>query len=146
MQMMLKDGTVLVTGIIPKDAEYKTVGDKNSSLTKFSVKVGERPPAQQGQKPEAIWANVCCWHSVARATANLKKLDTVLVVGKLETYQFTAKDGTQKQGKQINAELVLCMPNEPKPTYDNAANSQQQLGIGNLSDYEEIMTDDGLPF
>ena len=39
MQGKLQDGSIIICGVLGKDAEYKTVGDKNSSLTKFSVKV-----------------------------------------------------------------------------------------------------------
>ena len=50
MQTKLSDGSVMICGILAKDAEYKQVGDKNSSLTKFSIKVGERPPCAAGRK------------------------------------------------------------------------------------------------
>ena len=55
MQTKLSDGSVMVCGVLPKDAEYKTVGQNNSSLTKFSVKVGERinPDASENAKPIA---------------------------------------------------------------------------------------------
>ena len=39
---MFKDGSVMICGFLGKDAEHKTVGDKNSSLTKFGVMVGEK--------------------------------------------------------------------------------------------------------
>ena len=149
MQLMLKDGTIMVSGIIPKDAEFKTVnsknGDKTYSLTKFGVKVREIPPAQEGGRPQAVWANVCCWHNVARAAANLKKSDTVLIIGKLETFQYTAKDGTQKQGKQINAEFVISMPNVARPAPATTESTAAQT-VGDVSEYEELLTDDGLPF
>lgn len=94
MQAGLPDGSVIISGFLAKDAEYKQVGGNNSSLTKFSVKVGERQPKVQGERGETIWVNCQCWHSVARATKALKKFDVVLCVGKAEkklTYILCAK-------------------------------------------------------
>jgi len=78
MQARLPDGSVIISGFLAKDAEYKQVGGNNSSLTKFSVKVGERQPKVQGERGEAVWVSCQCWHSVARATKALKKLTYIL--------------------------------------------------------------------
>ena len=77
MRAKLPDGSVIISGFLAKDAEYKQVGGNNSSLTKFAVKVGERQPKVQGERGEAVWVNCQCWHSVARATKALKKFDVV---------------------------------------------------------------------
>lgn len=135
MQTKLSDGSVMVCGILGRDAEYKQVGQNNSSLTRFSVKVGERPPAQQGERGEAIWANCQAWHSVARACSGLKKLDVVLCVGKIEKH--TADDG--KVYTNLVCELVIPMP---------AANAAPPIENppGSFDGFEEILTDDGVPF
>lgn len=131
MQAKLPDGSVIICGILAKDADYRQVGQKNSSLTKFSVKVGERIGSG-----EAIWVNCVCWHSVARATMNLKKLDVVMCVGKIEQNNYTAKDGTQKTGVQLNCEAVFVQPASMPAT--------NQGGIPN--DFEEVFSDEGTPF
>ncbi len=140
MQTKLSDGSVMICGILGRDAEYKQVGDKNASLTKFSVKVGERPPTNQDEKPQAIWVNVQCWHSVARAARNLKKLDTAFVIGKIEKRPYTAKDGSQKTDTHINAEFVIGMPNAPVLT------SLVDDTPDKLDDFEDLLSDDGVPF
>ena len=141
MQTKLSDGSVIICGILGKDAEYKQVGEKNSSLTKFGVKVGERNV--QGQdKPQAIWVNVQCWHSVARAAQAFKKLDTVLVVGKIEKRQYTASDGTQKTDTHINAEFVIGMPNVAV-----ASSAPQLANLDGFEDAYDVLGDtDGCPF
>lgn len=58
MQARLPDGSVIISGFLAKDAEYKQVGGNNSSLTKFSVKVGERQPKVQGERGEAVWVEL----------------------------------------------------------------------------------------
>lgn len=142
MKIELSDGSVMICGILGKDAEYKQVGYKNSSLTKFSIKVGERPPVQQGEKAQAIWVNVQCWHSVARATQNLQKLDTALVIGRIEKRPYTAKDGTEKTDVHVNAEFVIAMTNKPV-----AAQTVNSASIPDTLDgFEELLDDDGVPF
>ncbi len=133
MQTMFKDGSVMICGPLPKDAEYKTVGDKNSSLTKFGVKVGERPVEGQ-DKPDAIWVNCDCWHDVARATRNLKKMDVVFCVGKIKANE---KDG--KTYKTLECEAVFVMNKAPQ---ENTASAPAELP----KDFEEILSDDGVPF
>ena len=96
MRARLPDGSVIISGFLAKDAEYKQVGGNNSSLTKFAVKVGERQPKVQGERGEAVWVSCQCWHSVARATKALKKFDVVLCVGKVEKKPYTSKDGEEK--------------------------------------------------
>lgn len=140
MQTKLSDGSVMICGILGKDAEYRQVGDNNSSLAKFAVKVGERPPVNQGERAQAIWVNVQCWHSVARAARNLKKFDTALVIGKIEKKPYTAKDGSQKTDTHINAEFVIGMPNIPAPTclVDDMPSKPE--------DFQDLLSDDGCPF
>lgn len=134
MQGKLQDGSVIICGSLPKDAEYKTVGDKNSSLTKFGVKVGERKVEGQ-DKPEAIWVNCDCWHEVAKAAKNLKKFDVVLCVGKIKV---TEKDG--KTYKNLECEAVFKMGGSAETAAAQTSNAPLP------QDFEEIMSDDGVPF
>ena len=50
MQTKLPDGSVMISGYVPRDAEYRRVGDKDSSLTHFSVKIGEKPSANVDER------------------------------------------------------------------------------------------------
>lgn len=108
MKARLPDGSVIISGFLAKDAEYKQVGGNNSSLTKFSVKVGERQPKVQGERGEAVWVSCQCWHSVARATKALKKFDVVFCVGKVEKKPYTSKDGEEKVDVHLVCEAVFC--------------------------------------
>lgn len=147
MQTKLSDGSVMICGILPRDAEYKQVGEKNSSLTKFSIKVGEKKVLGQ-EKTQAIWVNVQCWHSIARAVQNLKKLDTALVIGKIEKKPYTAKDGTQKEDIHVNAEYVNCMPNIQAPVYPQTDQANNNLeSLDGFEDVYSVLDDtDNLPF
>ena len=90
--MQVKLGSnIIVTGIAGKDAECKTVGDKGSSLCKFSLKVDEKPNDDPNERPVAIWANCDCWHALARYAQNIKKGDSVMAVGKIEGREYNGK-------------------------------------------------------
>lgn len=138
MQARLPDGSVIISGFLAKDAEHKQVGGNNSSLTKFAVKVGERQPKVQGERGEAVWVNCQCWHSVARATKALKKFDVVLCVGKVEKKAYTSKGGEEKVDVHLAYEAVFVQPTAE-------AAPPQELG-GDLSDFEEVLNDEGTPF
>lgn len=131
MQARLPDGSVIISGFLAKDAEYKQVGGNNSSLTKFSVKVGERQPKVQGERGEAVWVSCQCWHSVARATKALKKFD-------VEKKPYTSKDGEEKVDVHLVCEAVFVQPTAE-------AAPPQELG-GDLSDFEEVLNDEETPF
>lgn len=131
MQTKLNDGSVMISGFLSKDAEYRQVGDKKSSLTKFSVKVGERDG-------NAIWVNCQCWHSAARACKNLKKFDVVLCIGKVEKNTYTKNDGTQGTDVHLTCEAVFVQP--------QAASEQAQQVTQSVNGYEDLLTDDGTPF
>lgn len=140
MQTKLSDGSVMVCGVLPRDAEYKTVGQNNSSLTTFGVKVGERTSLDAGSKPDAVWCNCVCWHAVARAAQNLKKNDVVLCVGKIKVENYTDNNGKAQTAKKLVCELVLTM------TQAQAQAAVQTAKVDDLSDYEEILGNDDDPF
>lgn len=137
MQGKLQDGSIIISGILGNDPEYKQVGEKKSSLTKFSVKVGERPTAKADEKPEAIWAYCQCWHELARAAAQLKKGDSVLCIGRMETREYNGKEY-----KSLNCDFVTKSLSTVSPKNENKQDQPQEL----LEDYEELLTDDGCPF
>lgn len=135
MYSKLQDGNFIICGFVARDAELKTVGANNSSLCKWSVKVGERP---NGGKKEAIWTNCQAWHDTARAAANIKKGDIVLCVGKLETNEHEGKTY-----KNLVCEFVSVMkkaPEHPQTGEPYTANTSD------LSAYEEILGSDEPPF
>lgn len=139
--------SVIVVGSLPRDAEYKTVGDKDTPLCKFGLKVDERQDAE-GQR-QAVWCNCTCWRDVADATANLQKGDVVLAVGKLQSRTYTGRDGDEKTSTELVCEAVFAM--KPASTLDSFVSHAQAQGV-NFSvtppeqDFEEIVSDDDLPF
>ena len=59
MYSKLQDGSFIIAGFVAKDAEMKK-SQNGKTYTNWSVKVGEKPSAVQGERGEAIWTN-CSW-------------------------------------------------------------------------------------
>lgn len=133
MQTKLPDGSVMVCGVLPKDADYRTVGQNNSSLTKFSVKCGEKK-IEGEDKPKAIWCNCTCWHNVARSSKNLKKGDCAFCIGKIET---NIHEG--KEYKELVCEFVIPMPKEAESAHGN-------ISVEDIDSDLTELSDDGVPF
>ena len=102
--MQIKNGdNMLVCGILPRDAEYLTVGAKSTPLCKFSIKAGE-------VNDSAIWQNCIVWFDKASYAALFKKGDTILACGKIETRTYTKRDGEQGTSSELNVEFAMKMP------------------------------------
>jgi len=139
--MKFSSGEFMVVGPIPKDAEYKTVGDKQSSLTKFSVKASERADAS-GQKVTS-WTNCTAWHAAARACKDFKKGDVVLVTGKIEEREYETK-----KYKELVVDFATKMTHIAPDLVPAPISTAQAGGSGDvdLSDFEELISDGDMPF
>ena len=142
MQTMFKDGSVMVCGMLPKDAEYKQVGTDSVDLTTFGVKVGEKPSPHADQKSEAIWCNCTCWRKTALAAKGLKKGDVVLCVGKIKTENYKDNEGNDRIAKKLVCEFVQPMQ-FPLPNQQAPSAAEQ---IGDLSEFEEVLNDGDMSF
>lgn len=135
MYSKLQDGSFIICGFVAKDSEMKT-SQNGKTYTKWSVKVGEKPSQEQGKRGEAIWTNCIAWHDLARLSGTIRKGDTVLAVGKLESSEYEGKIY-----KTLNCEYISIMA---KSGGSSAPAAQSDNGI--LADYEEILSDGDIPF
>lgn len=138
MYSKLQDGSFIVCGFVARDAELKTVGEKRSSLCRWSVKAGEKG---NGEDKEAIWVNCQAWHDNARYAASVKKGDKVLCIGKIE--KNTGTDG--KEYKNLVCEFILIMEGTPKARNVSSGISSHPASV-DISDFEEILCDGEVPF
>lgn len=103
-----KGDATIITGTLPRDADYQLV-KCTIPLCKFGVKADER-----GDDRQAVWVNCVCWRGVAEATATLKKGDTILAAGKVQTRTWTGRDGEPKEAKDLVCDYVVKMRIPPK--------------------------------
>lgn len=139
MYSKLQDGSFIVCGYVARDSELKTVGEKHSSLCRWSVKVGEE--VKPSGKKEAKWTNCQAWHDIARYAATIKKGDTVLCVGRLE--KSIGSDG--KEYKNLVCEFVSVMKAVPKEQ-SVVLPPEGENELVDLTEYEEILNDGDTPF
>jgi single-stranded DNA-binding protein len=136
MYSKLQDGSFIIAGFVAKDAEMKK-SQNGKTYTNWSVKVGEKPSAVQGERGEAIWTNCRAWHDAARYAAQIKKGDSVMVVGRIETNEHEGKTY-----KTLNAEFISIMGKSPAAA--QAAPAAETYT--DLSQFEEILSDGDVPF
>ena len=74
----------IVTGRVIKDAEYRLAGSKQTPMTTFAVSYGRN--AQNGGI-----LNVTCFKQLADYCKDIKKGDSVLVGGSLESSEYNGK-------------------------------------------------------
>lgn len=133
MQTKLSDGSVIVCGFVPKDAETKQVGEKQCTLTTFGIKVGER---QNGSNKEAVWANCQAWHDLGHYAAQIRKGDVVFAVGKLDVREYEGKTY-----KNVNCEYISIQGKA-----DRAAPQPPTFDTADLPVDATVFDDDGVPF
>lgn len=142
----LQSGEFMVIGFVPKDAEMKQVGEKQSSKTTFSVKASEKTKPD-GTK-EAQWTNCVAWHELARACAGFKKGDFVMAVGKIESREWegkTYKDLVVEFAVKAGGSPVV-VPSESSVPAPSGGSSAVVNPLGDLSEFEEILADGDVPF
>lgn len=137
MYSKLQDGSFIIAGFVANDAEMKK-SQNGKTYTKWSVKVGEKPSAVQGERGEAIWTNCIAWHDAARYAAQIKKGDSVMVVGRIETNEHEGKTY-----KTLNAEFISIM-GKTAPAAVSVAPAADTYT--DLSQFEEILSDGDVPF
>lgn len=140
MYSKLQDGSIIIAGFVAQDSEMKT-SQNNKTYTRWSVKVGTKPAQNQNDRGEAIWTNCMAWHDLARYAANIKKGDSVMCVGKIETNDYNGKTY-----KTLNCEYINIMGKAAAagatPQQAPAAAADNDI----LAQFEEILGDGEVPF
>lgn len=137
MYSKLQDGSFIICGYVARDAEQKTT-QNGKTLTRWSVAVGKKQ-GQNGQT-ESIWTNCQAWDKAAEVAAQIKKGDTVFCIGRIETNEYQGKTY-----KNLVCEYVSIMGKSAAPPPPASA----QEGISaedDLSEFEELLSDDEVPF
>lgn len=106
MQAKLSDGSVMVCGACGKDAEFKTVGEKNSRKCTVGLAVGKRKNPDDPAGTLTVWCNVVAWHDLASLLAVARKGDAVFVVGRLKSREYNGKTYTDLEAEFLTVSSV----------------------------------------
>ena len=120
----------IVIGNATKDAEMKLVGEKQTPVTSFGLAVGKR------QDTTTIFANCKAWRHLATYASGIRKGDTVIVSGKIETREWNGKEYTDLNAEWLNVLPKIATMQDP---FTQLADKADQ--------FEELEDDGGeLPF
>lgn len=146
--------SVCLMGRMTGDPELKTT-QTGVSVTSFSVAV-DRAYTPKGQERQTDFINCVAWRGTAEfITRYFHKGNRIALQGSLQQRNYTANDGSKrtvyevvvdnaffcesKGGQPAGApgfDSQIPQPTEPKPAFTTA----------NAGEFEEVMSDEELPF
>lgn len=135
MYSKLSDGGFMVAGYVARDAETKTT-QSGKTLTTWGVAAAK--VKKDDGNYETKWTNCQAWHDTARAAANIRKGDTVLCIGHMETNEYNGKTY-----KNLVVEFFCKMPNGAEAAMPTSQAGNNGAGISaedDLSEFEELAT------
>ena len=152
---------VIIMGRITQDLELKQTPSGVSVLS-FNVAV-DRSYAKQGEERQTDFINCVAWRQHAEFISRyFSKGRMIALEGNLRTRTYDDKNGTKHYVTEVYVDSV-SFTGEPKQNVssgvpdNNSSNHitsqqppqnppQSDVSIGALTDFEEVLSDDGVPF
>lgn len=141
--MALNYNKVILSGRLTSDVEVK-VTQSAISVCSFTIAVNRRTKA--GEQQEADFFNCTAWRGAADFLGKYGKKGTALFIeGRIQNRQWTDKDGKKHTVTEIVADEVSFVESK-RDESGQAAPVQFQTPASKAPKFEEIKTDDDLPF
>lgn len=140
---------IIIMGRLTADPELRQT-QNNVSTVRFTVAV-DRNFTPQGQEKQADFITVVAWKQTAEFISKyFSKGSMIVVEGNLRTGSYTDKKypDVKHYTTEVYADQVYFgggKSDGEKPSTQTAPQAQS-VAIGNLSDFEEILGGDDLPF
>ncbi len=138
---------VILMGRITQDLELKQT-PSGAGVLSFNLAV-ERSYSKQGEDRETDFITCVAWNKTAEFINNyFGKGRMIALEGQLRTRTYDDKNGSRHYITEVYVDSV-SFTGEPKqqeqqkPSYEPAKGNSQ---IGDLDDFEEILSDNGVPF
>ena len=139
---------VILLGRITQDLEMKQTPSGNNVLS-FNIAV-ERSYAK-GEERETDFINCVAWNKTAEFIGNyFGKGRMIAIEGQLRTRTYDDKNGSRHYVTEVYVDSVSFTGEkkengqaQPQKSYEPAQGNAQ---IGDLNDFEEILSDNGVPF
>ena len=146
---------VMLVGKLGRDAELSYTSNQRA-VAKFSVATERRwkDQASGEWKSETNWTNVIFWNAENMAQF-LTKGKQVYVEGRLQTDEYTDKDGVKRKSTKVRCERVVLLGggggggrSGGGGGYDRGEGRSSGGGASSSShdDVSEPLTDDDIPF
>ena len=143
---------VILVGNLGRDAEVRyTPG--GAAVARFSIATTEVWNDKSGQRQERTeWHNIDLWGKQAESLSEyLVKGKQVYVEGRLQTDEYTDKEGQKRKSTKVRCErVVLLGGGRGGGSYDRAERAERgERGGGSAPSHDEPsepLTDDDIPF
>src|SRR5437870_8767938 len=139
---------VILVGNLGRDAELRyTPG--GAAVSKFSLATTEVWNDKSGQKQERTeWHNIDIWGKQAETlTEYLRKGKQVYVEGRLQTDEYTDKEGIKRKSTKVRCDRVVLLSSGggrgASASMDRGGDSSHPAAAAEPS---EPLTDDDIPF
>lgn len=130
---------VNLIGKLGRDAETRFVNDKNS-VTNFSIATDHQYKKDGEWEAKTTWHNIVAWNLSDWHTEALKKGVTVHVGGRLETREWTDKDGNKRYTTEVIADKHSVI------IFDNRNGGSNSSRETHPQTYQDSGNNDDLPF
>lgn len=143
---------VMMMGRLTADPELRTTENGNEFST-FSIAV-QRPKPKDGEA-QTDFFNCVAWRNRARIVSEwYHKGDMIMIVGTLHNRRWTDKNGNNRISEQIIVKEIHFTGGQKKssgavsnlPSAPDEFNDFTVLTESDLAEFEEVLTDDGVPF
>jgi len=140
---------VILVGNLGRDAELRyTPG--GAAVSKFSIATTEVWNDKSGQRQERTeWHNIDLWGKQAESLSEyLVKGKQVYVEGRLQTDEYTDKEGIKRKSTKVRCERVVLLGGGARGS--SAPMERAEAGVGAAAHHggesAEPLTDDDIPF
>lgn len=137
---------VILIGNLTADPELKQT-QNGISVTSFSIAVSRRFSSKNAENAQqADFINVVAWRNTAEfITKYFQKGKSILIVGSLQTRNWTDQNGQKRYITEVVAEEAQFVEKKGEGTAAGAAPAPYGASPKDVA-FEEMSTDDDLPF
>ena len=141
---------VILVGNLGRDAElrYTPGGAPVATLNMATTEVWNDKGGQRQEKTE--WHRVVLWGKTAESLSEyLVKGKQVYVEGRLQTDEYTDKDGVKRKSTKVRCERVVLLGSGGggrSGSYDRSSSSESRTSAPAHDEVSEPLTDDDIPF
>ncbi len=155
---------VILMGRITNDLEIRQ-SQSGTSVLRFGIAV-DRSYTKQGEERQTDFINCVAFNQRAEFISKyFRKGSMIAIEGSIRTGSYQDQNGNKRTSFDINIDNVSFtgerasdrdnsgsssyqsnyrQPTQQQPAYNEPASNP--IAIGNMDDFEEILSDDGVPF
>jgi single-strand DNA-binding protein len=141
---------VILVGNLGRDAEVRYT-PSGAAVAKFSIATTEVWNDKAGQRQERTeWHNVDLWGKQAESLSEyLTKGKQVYVEGRIQTDEYTDKDGVKRKSTKVRCDRVVLLGGgggRGGGSYSRSTEEHAPVGHAATAAEPEPITDDDIPF